>query len=136
MRTLTDLGGVFELEFKVPLDYPFMPPKLQVLTKIYHPHVNQYGSICGECFGILGKSKSPHKTNHCARKLLEPGFYTIASCPDGPSTLRSTPGSYCYFSPELIIVTCMLPSKIQHRWKVDEAGAVATGKPLSISVRS
>lgn len=67
MRMLTDLGGVFELEFKIPPEYPFMPPKVQVLTKIYHPHINQYGSICGECFGILGKSKSPHNEDQPLR---------------------------------------------------------------------
>lgn len=63
------------------------------------------------------------------------GLYTIASCHDGSSMPRSTPGSYCYFSPKLIIVTCILPSEIQDRWIVDEAGAIATGKSLSISMK-
>ena len=33
-------GGVFEMEIKLPQDYPFKPPIIKFVTKVYHPNVN------------------------------------------------------------------------------------------------
>ncbi|CAG5039226.1 unnamed protein product [Parnassius apollo] len=40
-------GGTFFLEIKVPETYPFNPPKIRFMTKIWHPNVSSVtGAIC------------------------------------------------------------------------------------------
>ncbi|CAK0735463.1 E2 ubiquitin-protein ligase peroxin 4 [Coccomyxa viridis] len=55
-------GGVFELDIKVPDQYPLVPPIVFYRTKIFHPNVHfKTGEIC---LDILKTAWSPAWTLH------------------------------------------------------------------------
>ena len=73
-------NGVFQIDIKIPDKYPYIPPKMQFDTKIWHPNISsQTGAIC---LDILKDEWSPALTIRTA--LLSIQALLTAAEPDSP----------------------------------------------------
>lgn len=62
-------GGTFRVDITIPADYPFDPPKMKFITKMWHPNVSsQTGAIC---LDILKDAWSPALTMKTALMSLQ-----------------------------------------------------------------
>eukprot|EP00520_Triparma_pacifica_P012165 CAMPEP_0118651884 /NCGR_PEP_ID=MMETSP0785-20121206/11022_1 /TAXON_ID=91992 /ORGANISM="Bolidomonas pacifica, Strain CCMP 1866" /LENGTH=191 /DNA_ID=CAMNT_0006544363 /DNA_START=162 /DNA_END=733 /DNA_ORIENTATION=- len=73
-------GGEWLIEIKIPDGYPFEPPKMRFITKIWHPNIS---SVTGAiCLDILKDQWSPALTIKTA--LLSLQALLCAAEPDDP----------------------------------------------------
>ncbi|MCJ1395045.1 hypothetical protein MMC18_007926 [Xylographa bjoerkii] len=72
-------GGIFYLRIEFPPNYPFEPPRIRFLTKVFHPNIKPDGHMC---LDVLRENWSPALT--ISRMLL-----MISSFLDNPNSDQS-----------------------------------------------
>jgi ubiquitin-conjugating enzyme (huntingtin interacting protein 2) len=73
-------GGLFRIFCEVPSDYPFAPPKMKFVTRVWHPNVSsQTGAIC---LDILKDEWTPALTIKTA--LISIRALLAAPAPESP----------------------------------------------------
>ncbi|XP_012657232.1 ubiquitin-conjugating enzyme E2 L3-like [Otolemur garnettii] len=61
--------GAFRIEINFPAEYPFKPPKITFITKIYHPNISENGQVCLPVISTENW-KPATKTNQVIQSLI------------------------------------------------------------------
>ena len=79
-------GGLFRVRVKFSAEYPFKPPSIKFLTKIYHPNVSTSGEICKE---LLTENWKPHLNIRYIMEVLR----TLLICPNPLAPVEANIGA-------------------------------------------
>lgn len=87
--------GIFQLCIEYPPDYPFKPPEVTFMTRIFHPNISHSGYMC---LDVLQKDWSPSSTTmtilSSVSSLLENPTPVDALCSEAAALLRDNPTKY------------------------------------------
>ena len=62
-------NGIFFLNLKYPMDYPFKPPKISFTTRVYHPNIKSNGEL-----GYIKLYKDGWSPSFTIQKVLQEIF--------------------------------------------------------------
>lgn len=93
-------GGIFKLEVFLDEGYPYKPPKIRFITRIYHPNIDKLGRIC---LDVLKDKWGP--TIYIRTLLLTIQGLMSNPNPDDP-----------------------LANDVANHWKTDEVDAIKTAQ--------
>eukprot|EP01089_Gocevia_fonbrunei_P022469 TRINITY_DN90_c0_g1_i1.p1 TRINITY_DN90_c0_g1~~TRINITY_DN90_c0_g1_i1.p1 ORF type:complete len:150 (+),score=25.20 TRINITY_DN90_c0_g1_i1:84-533(+) len=65
-------NGKFKLELKMPPEFPFKPPEIKFVTKIYHPNVDKTGSLCPAALTWSPQTRIPELLLQVRQIMIEP----------------------------------------------------------------
>ncbi|KAK1779065.1 ubiquitin-conjugating enzyme/RWD-like protein [Copromyces sp. CBS 386.78] len=103
-------GGTYEVDIQIPDKYPFKPPAMCLITKIWHPNIS---SVTGAiCLDILGTAWSPVGTIKTA--LLAVRMLLESPNPKDPQDAQVA---------KMLIENPKLFARTAHDWAVKYAGA-------------
>ncbi|KAJ5958704.1 uncharacterized protein N7479_005854 [Penicillium vulpinum] len=107
-------GGTYNIEIKIPTDYPFRPPTMKFETKVWHPNVSsQTGAIC---LDTLSSAWSPVLTVKSALLSLQ----SLLSTPEPKDPQDAEVANMLLKTPKEF-------ERVAREWAVVYAGAPAGG---------
>jgi ubiquitin-conjugating enzyme (huntingtin interacting protein 2) len=87
-------GGHYEVEIKITAEYPFKPPEMKFITKIWHPNVSSQTGVI--CLDTLGNAWSPVLTLKSALISLQ----SLLSTPEPKDPQDAQVASMLIYRPE------------------------------------
>lgn len=107
-------GGIYKLDIVIVPKYPFSPPQVKFITKIWHPNVSsQTGAIC------LDVLKSEWSASMTLRTILL-SIQALLTAPNPSDPQDAVVANQCMNNTELF-------QRIAKYWAVSYAGASRTG---------
>jgi ubiquitin-conjugating enzyme E2 D/E len=73
------------VKLRFPQQYPFQPPSVKFLTKIYHPNVTAAGEVCPT---LLSENWAPHLNIRYVMECLR----TLLICPNSEDAMEEKIG--------------------------------------------
>ncbi|KAL4819396.1 ubiquitin-conjugating enzyme/RWD-like protein [Aspergillus spinulosporus] len=103
-------GGTYKVDIKIPTEYPFRPPVMKFITKVWHPNVSsQTGAIC---LDTLSSAWSPILTIKAALLSLQ----SLLSTPEPKDPQDAEVATMLLRNPKEF-------DRVAREWAVQHAGA-------------